>query len=343
MNFFERTLNVRIGSQRLADFGLNRAMDTVLVTPRFDTSRHVIALLSPAGSGKPALVAKVPRRPGDSSGVRTEEAILRRLANAESAVQGVPQIVGLLEEDGYAVLVETALDGPPLDPRRVKEHFDDAVQAGVQFVRRLPPSDSNLTGSAWLTCAIEAPLQRLAAASGGTVSRDLVEATLALLRPLAGSGFRPVYQHGDLSHPNLLWGPDGLQVMDWERANPIGLPGADLVFYLQYLAESRRDAYDRAAQVLVFEETFGSSEAWGMVTVADYLGELSILPTLASRVILATFAGSAGTLTDRLAIRQDSPEGEGGAPAPTPLDLGATIAEDRDVVLWKHILRQLSR
>ena len=343
MNFFERTLHVRIGRQRLAEFGLNGAMDTVLVTPRFDTSRHVIALLSPAGSGKPALVAKVPRRPGDSSGVRTEEAILRRLASAESAVQGVPRIIGLFEEDGHSVLVETALDGPPLGPGRVKERFNDAVRAGVEFVRRLPPSDSNLTGSAWLTCVIEPPLRRLVAASGGAVSIDLVEATLALLHPLAESGFCPVYQHGDLSHPNLLWGPDGLRVMDWERASATGVPGADLVFYLQYLAESLQDAYDRAAQVSVFEETFGSSGAWGRVIVADYLSDLGILPTLASAVILATFAGSAGTLTDRLAIPQDLREGERGAPAPAASDVGATIAEDRDVVLWKHIVRQLSR
>lgn len=343
MNFFERTMHVRIGRQRLAEFGLNGAMDTVLITPRFDTSRHVIALLSPAGSGKPALVAKVPRRPGDSSGVRTEEAILRRLTTAESAVQGVPRIIGLFEEDGHSVLVETALNGPPLDPRRVKEHFDDAVRAGVEFVRRLPPSDSNLTGSAWLTCAIEAPLRRLVAASGGIVSTDLVEATLALLHPLAASTFRPVYQHGDLSHPNLLWAPDGLRVMDWERANTTGLPGADLVFYLQYLAESLQDAYDRASQVSVFDEAFGSWDAWGRVIVADYLSDLGILPTLASEVILATFAGSAGTLTDRLGISQESPEERRGAPAPIPSDIGATIAEDRDVVLWQHIVRQLSR
>jgi aminoglycoside phosphotransferase (APT) family kinase protein len=343
VNFFERTLHVRIGRQRLAELGLNGAMETVLVTPRFNTSRHVIALLSPAGSGNPALAAKVPRRPGDSSGVRTEEAILRRLASAESAVQGVPRIIGLFEEDGHSVLVETALDGSPLDPRRVKEHFDDAVRAGVEFVQRLPPSDSNLTSSGWLTSAIEAPLRRLAAASTGTVSTDLVEDTLAMLHPLAESGFRPVYQHGDLSHPNLLWGPDGLRVMDWERANTTGLPGADLVFYLQYLAESLQDAYNRAAQVSVFDETFGSSEAWGSVIVADYLSDLGILPTLASEVILATFAGSAGTLTDRLGLSQDLREEERGALAPGPWDVGATIADDRDVVLWQHIVRQLSR
>ena len=54
----------------------------------------------------------------------------------------------------------------------------------------------------------------------------LVERTLDALRPLRDAGLPLVLEHGDTSHPNLLLRRFGdLAVVDWELANPDGLPG----------------------------------------------------------------------------------------------------------------------
>ncbi|TDK24087.1 hypothetical protein E2F48_15020 [Arthrobacter crusticola] len=55
---------------------------TVLLTPQFVLSRHVVALVFAVGSTRPVLVMKVPRCPGDNEGVRRETDMLRRLGAA---------------------------------------------------------------------------------------------------------------------------------------------------------------------------------------------------------------------------------------------------------------------
>lgn len=59
------------------------------------------------------------------------------------------------------------------------------------------------------------------------------------MAPLRSMQLPLVFEHGDLSYPNLLLLPTGEPgVLDWELANPDGLPACDLFLFLTYVAFS---------------------------------------------------------------------------------------------------------
>jgi hypothetical protein len=135
MNLVERILLEHFDSLRLADAGLGRDLQTVLVTPRFPTSRHVVALILASRDPRPRAVAKIPRRHLDDAGVLTEAEILRCLEDlAGGPLPGVPRLLGTVDADGRTMLVETAVDGVALDPTLVVRDIDGAVAAGCEFV-----------------------------------------------------------------------------------------------------------------------------------------------------------------------------------------------------------------
>lgn len=346
MNVFERVLRTRVMEEQLQRYGIKGRIGTVIITPRFVTSRHVVAMIYPERETHPRLVVKCPRRPGDNSGVRREAETLQRVTAAGLAPSSsVPEVLGLFDERGYTFLVETALRGVPLDPARVKQKFSSAVQAGVDFVSELSDLAFGEADQEWFERAIERPLVCFAEKLPREVgARSLVDRTICLLEPLRRATLPLVCQHGDLSHPNILQAPVGhLQVLDWERSSFDGLLGLDLVFYLQYLAESCDDAYARVEQIDVFDKTFGAPDAWGRTILATQLAAHGIDASLAPQLILAAWARSSASMIDRLLPQEET--GSDAAPfrQPSSEQLTAAIGLDRDVALWRHALRQIGQ
>ena len=340
MNLVERVLTECYDELGLAAVGLPRHMDTVLLTPRFVTSRHLIALVSRRGDSRPLVVAKIPRRSGDNQGVQHEAATLRRLTwLTGSPVPGVPLLLGTVDVGGHTLLVETAVQGAPLDPPRVRLDRDGAVRAGTAFVDGLPVVRTAEDNQDWYGAALVEPLRALAdlVPLDGETAR-LCARTHAALEPLRDAVLPAVFEHGDLSDPNLFIGADGvLQVIDWERATTSGVPGHDLVFFLQFLAEASAGATARAARIAAFDDAFVGPGAWTRPVLVDHLAARGVDPALLPLLIVATWARTSATLVARLV--PDS--GRGAAAAPSPQALAGAVAQDRDVALWRHALTRL--
>ncbi|KUM33513.1 aminoglycoside phosphotransferase family protein [Arthrobacter sp. EPSL27] len=332
MNFIDSLLRGHYEEWRLAETGLVPEWATVLITPQFTTSRHVVGLVFAAGARRPSLVVKVPRCPGDNEGVQREADMLRQLsARSGGQVTGIPRVVATLDVGERTALVETALTGAPLDPHRVAADLPGAVALGVDFVDALPCTRTGPDNRDWYERTVERPLEALAS----LLPRDtevpaLVQRTHHLLSPLKRSPLPAVFEHADLSHPNLLVCPDGrLQVMDWERASLYGVPGHDLVFYLQYLSESADMAFSRVAQLAAFDKAFGPG-GWALEPLRAHLLLREVDPDLLPLLVIATWARSASTLAYRLAS-EDSPE-------PGSAQLRTAVLEDRDFWLWRHVV-----
>ena len=341
MNAIERLLREQASPAVLRRHGLDGRMITVLITPRFVTSRHVVAMMYPEGSGRPTLVVKVPRRPGDTSGVRREADMLARVAAAGLPEPvGVPELVGLLDTGDYTALVQTVMQGVPLDPPRVQRDFDRALAAGLAFVSSLPVTRSAEENDGWFGRTVERNLHRFAEQVPlQGVNARLVDRTLSFLEPLRTTPLPAVIAHGDLSHPNLFVGSaDQLQVIDWERATTEGLPGQDLVFYLSYIGESRRDAYSRPEQLRVYDQTFAAPHGWGRAVLRQHLQSRGVPPQLLGHVVVATWALSASTLLERLVPDVVGDASANGLRSPSADQLQAAAEQDRDVALWRHAL-----
>lgn len=116
---------------------------------------------------------------------------------------------------------------------------------------------------------LEKPLRRFGAVL--PEDSDLVERTLELVRPLREGHVPPVFEHGDLSHPNLIRLADGrVGVVDWELAEPRGLPAHDLCFFLAYAAFARGPAGTTDQQLRAFDEAFFGPDAWARPLLEGY-------------------------------------------------------------------------
>jgi aminoglycoside phosphotransferase (APT) family kinase protein len=330
VTFIDRFLAEHYEELELDRYGIGRRWESVLLTPRFVTSRHVVALVFAAEAHEPSLVVKVPRQPGENDSVRHEADVLRQLnTGAEGSAIGVPQVVTVCDVGAHTVLVETAVTGAPLDPRLVAADLRGAVSAGTAFVDALPCTQAAARNEGWYDRTISHPLEALT----GLVSREpeiaaLVERTHEILAPLRHAQLPAVVEHGDLSHPNLFLKPHGgLQVVDWERARTDGVPGHDLVFYLQYLSESSEHAFTRGNQLAAFEKAFGPG-GWALAPLASHLELRGVEAGLLPLLIIATWARSAATLAYRLEGQADAAHGTE--------QLRQAVASDRDYWLWRH-------
>jgi hypothetical protein len=216
------------------------------------------------------------------------------------------------------------------------------LQAGEAFVRSIPVTSSTDAEAGWFRRLLEGPLTELAISGLLDDVADDVAATLTALQPLRSAHLPLVIVHGDLGHPNLVLTPEGLMgALDWERAELAGLPLFDACFFLQYVSESRRGAFTRAAQLRCFDEVFTGSRAWGAAVLHREADRLGVDRALVPPLVLATWAVSAAGLLRRVL----PPRTGQGAPAPLAHlpDVLETFAEDRDVALWRHAVRRFSR
>jgi aminoglycoside phosphotransferase len=236
--------------------GVPRRPACVVLTPRFDRSRHVVVLV--LAGRDPVLVGKLPRVAGDGSSLATEARSLRRVS---CALRGrdhgtVPEVLAHRADMAYPLLLERALPGRPLAPRVVRRDRAAVVADVAAWLTRLATATASAPPAGWFERVVPAPL-----------AATLRHAELPA-----------VFEHGDLCHPNLLRQPDGrLGVLDWERADPAGLPAADLFTFLTYAAVAGVPARRRAAAM---RAAFHRPDGWVWPVAEGYARRLDIDPAL---------------------------------------------------------------
>ena len=304
MNTVAAQLAERYDELDLAAFGVAEAPACVVLTPRFSTSRHVVVLVLATETGRPALVAKLPRLAGDGAALSREAAGLGAVRRALGETSSVPRLIAHLTEQPHPLLVETAIDGRPLSPAEIARDRDGCLEPAVAWLERVARTSGRDPGreddEARFRTLIEAPLLALAASDSSDATLAwLVDRTLAALAPLRDAGLPLVLEHGDTSHPNLLLRRFGdLAVVDWELANPDGLPGHDLAFFLVYAAGAarRRDEAETARRL---HDAFFGSEPWTWRWWARYLQALDLDPELGGRLWLASCARAVAAGAER--------------------------------------------
>lgn len=305
--------------------GISAVSGVALLTPSYATSRHVLVLVYAGSQHGPRLLLKIPRRPGDDSGVRHEAGQLQRVH--ELGAEVAPKPLGVFPIGATVALAETAVRGRPLSPREVRAHPQAALAAGLELVRALP-----VTGR-WRAEEIEAvptggARSVLVSLLGAEAADQVVARTRRALHPLRDAALPAVLEHGDLSHPNLLLGSEGrLRAVDWERGASHGLPGQDLVLFLAYLAEARAGAASPLERVAAVEGALLSRHGWARGHLAEHLAWRGVEERLLLPVLLACWVRASGTLPDRLTAGGGDEQ-----------ELRTVAASERDVMLWMRLL-----
>ncbi len=324
---------LREHSERLSleSFGLDENLISLVVTPRFQASRHVIFLILAKEAAEPALVAKLPRMQESAGLIEREAESLRRVHTLKSGgFQTIPRVVLFERHRGIPILVQTALRGSPLDPQRMRGSLESSCRKIVSFLLELAPDQSSeVPETSGFERLIAEPLQEFSQAfDADPEEKSLLERTRELVATLATAPLRAVFEHGDLSHPNLFLLRDGaVGVIDWEMSEPRGIVSHDLFFFLSYAAFSADAARTPPEQVRAFERAFFGKNAWARPYVEEYSRGVRLDASLLTPLFIACWARRIATLYSRL-LEDDQ--------RLTPADAARWLRRNRYYFLWRQ-------
>lgn len=274
----------------------------VQVTPRYETSAHVVFLLIDP-SATPRLVLKAARFPGGGESLEREARSLRAVQAARpGGFDSVPRVIASTEFHGTRVLLETGLPGRPVTDAVVRRRFTACRDALVRWVTELHTVTTR-PERAGEPDAFDAHADPALAGLDWWLpeERALIARTRELLEPLRGGTVPRVFEHGDLSAPNLLLDDRGtLQVVDWELASPDGVPACDLFFGLNYLASAAGGRRGPAGRMAGFRRAFFGPDAWATPVARRYLSDLGVDPGLAPALFLLCWVRYTARLLRRL-------------------------------------------
>jgi hypothetical protein len=288
----------------LARFGLGDGFSEVLITPIAETSTAVLSVFLPPRSARPALIAKQPRL-HERSALEREAANLQALRAAwPAATLAAPESLGIFGEKDAPILVQTALDGRGLEPAELRRSHrrvvDDVVRSLIDLGAESASPAAAVAG--WYEETLQRPLEthgRLAAELRG--ARELVSRSIEATEELRRASIPLVFEHGDVAHSNVLrLRSGGVGLVDWELAQPQGLPLQDLFFFIGYVAFTCAGAKTTAERVAAFDGVFFDRDGWASKAVAAYADRLQLPPASVSPLFVACWARYAAGFRQRL-------------------------------------------
>jgi len=233
------------------DTTFDRGSGLLLTGGRRSINKAAGIALDPAGA--PVEVLKFARVAAADGALEREAAALRTIEAERPELPGVPRLLAAGRRAGRRALAESAVEGTPLIERLSPASFEELAGAVAGWLIGLAQGGEPRAPAEWRERLVGERLRRFerefgAVLAAGTLER--LEDTLAALGPLP-----IVPEHRDCSPWNVVLGErDAPGLHDWESAEPHGLPGLDLAYFLANCAfvldgalESgrTRESYDR--------------------------------------------------------------------------------------------------
>jgi hypothetical protein len=226
---------IRAGWNSWSSDPLPLRLDWMLLTGGATPINKVVGLVFAESDRSPRLIVKLARVAESMAAIEREAANLRAVQGLRrDRVRGVPQVLFLQHWAGQTVLGETALTGRPLYTVLQRDTCRDLALKVTEWLAVLAKQATPRPCSDWWARLIEATLNEFEQNFGRVIDPAQVQATRAILSTLGDLPL--VCEQRDCSPWNILIADDGgLVILDWESAEPRGLPLLDLVYFLTYL------------------------------------------------------------------------------------------------------------
>jgi aminoglycoside phosphotransferase (APT) family kinase protein len=318
----------------IAPGGKPDRITSLFKTPRFRASAHVLHFVFGGSSSEPLAVVKAARLADDCESLDREAENLRRVQAArEGGFDAVPRVLAYERFRSVPLLVETVVRGDVMSPALVRRRTEACLAAGCEWLAELHRATSTGAAGPMTWEELTGPLERFADTFADVAAeRDLVARTMELLAPLRSRSVVPVFEHGDFSAPNLLLDDGGrIGVVDWELAEPRGLPCADLFFFLTYVAFAGRGAKTSGDCVRAFHGAFFGASAWGARRAGEFASRVWLPEQALRPLLLLSLARYVARTVERLG-------GERALAGGSAQELHGWIRRNRFHALWEHAI-----
>lgn len=191
----------------------------------------VVGLPFDAGKATPSAIVKFARVPAADRALEREAEALRLLEEEHPQVSGIPRLLGRERRAGRTALAESGVFGRPLIAELTAESFASLASLVSDWLVGLVGVEEKPARSEWWERLVGGPLATFERDFGAVAAPDTIVRIRRHLEEL--DDLPPACEHRDCSPWNVLLGPDGAPaLLDWESAEPHGLPGLDLAYFL---------------------------------------------------------------------------------------------------------------
>jgi hypothetical protein len=190
----------------------------------------VVGLAFDRGSSTPARVVKVARVEEAEDGLAREAAVLRALGESRANLGGIPRLLGEGRRGGMLAVEESTIEGASLLDSLSPENLAERATSVTDLLIELAGEPSPSPEGEWRERLVDDPLRRFEREFGPALSQGAAEAAARLLDRIGDMPLVP--EHRDCSPWNVVLAGGGPALLDWESAEPSGLPGLDLVYFL---------------------------------------------------------------------------------------------------------------
>lgn len=211
-------------------------LDWMLLAGGAKPINKIVGLVFAEYDLSPSLIVKLARVSEMAEVLDREASNLRALRVLHpELIHGVPQVLFSHEWAGQTVLGETALAGRPLYTVLQRETARDLAIKVTEWLAGLAGKPPACPRSEWWDRLIGKTVDKFERNFGRVLDPAKLQTTHTALSTLGDLPL--VYEHRDFSPWNVLIDRNAEPViLDWESAEPRGLPVLDLVYFLTYLA-----------------------------------------------------------------------------------------------------------
>jgi hypothetical protein len=191
----------------------------------------------------PPTVAKFARVAAADEALAREAATLRLVERDRPGVTGVPRLLAEGRRAGRHALAESAVHGEPLIAALAPDNFERLAARVGEWLVGLNGGGEDRSREQWWPRLVGGSLERFEQDFGEVIAAGSLE---RLREQLAAIGELPeACEHRDCSPWNVVLDESGAPGLhDWESAEPHGLPGLDLTYFLANCAFVLDDALE---------------------------------------------------------------------------------------------------